>query len=548
MDVLKYMEYNIKKYTEQECLNIARKCENYYQMQLNDIEAYLNARNNGWLESYNWFKPIHTTLKYDFEIVEEEIFKFSGRRKEDLQNENQPIYKAVISKKWMYLFESIFIPVYADKGYWAIEENAYKAALQCESKEEFYTRYTTANSYAKKNNWFEKWNLWDTRHSPGSWTYEKVAEEAAKYEFRGDFNKSYASKIAIQNGWYRELTKDMKITKNISSARIYCVYIYLIEEYKTAYVGLTKNIIQRDRNHQFMSGRRNEDLLPMFCADVNVAIPKPIILYENLTAEEAARLETNTYYEYKNNGWEMLNSEHSLGFLGGYSSYKYTKKDEKAEERNISEKERIETVAELNDKPKRIHRGNYYWTRERIEAEAKLYKTLKEFHDHSGSAYAAAKRYGFLNEIADKYNLVRSNNKPAGYWNKEMCYAESLKYTNRNDFMNGSPTAYDKSMRNKWLDEWPHMKTQINPTGYWTYERCYEEALKYKTKNDFRHGCPSAYSALKRMKALTDFNGFWTGNRKLKKFEHIILSESGQQHLSVHPDAFSWMTEEQKYK
>jgi len=93
-----------------------------------------------------------------------------------------------------------------------------------------------------------------------------------------------------------------------------------------------------------------------------------------------------------------------------------------------------------------------------------------------------------------------------------------------------------------------NIKLKTYPAGYWTYEKCYEAALSCQTKNEFRNTYQTAYTVLKKKKALTDFNGFWTGNRKLKKFEHIILSESGQQYLSVHPDAFPWMTEEQKYK
>jgi hypothetical protein len=34
----------------------------------------------------------------------------------------------------------------------------------------------------------------------------------------------------------------------------------------------------------------------------------------------------------------------------------------------------------------------------------------------------------------------------------------------------------------------------IKSKGYWTYERCKEGALKFKTKTDFHKGSGSAYS------------------------------------------------------
>ena len=43
--------------------------------------------------------------------------------------------------------------------------------------------------------------------------------------------------------------------------------------------------------------------------------------------------------------------------------------------------------------------------------------------------------------------------KPAGYWTKEKCYNESIKYKYRSDFQKGCISAYTISVRNKWLDE-----------------------------------------------------------------------------------------------
>lgn len=538
------MKYNIKQYTKDECYNIAKQCENYFKMQLKDISAYITARENGWLETYTWFTEIKTTMKYDFESVEDEVVKYFGKRKKDFENESPRIYRVTIDRKWMFLFEKYFIPVYAEKGYWDNEKNAYEAALKCETRDEFRKRFMRADHYAKIHNWYEKWNLWNSRHSPGYWTYEKVAEEAAKYEFRSDFNKTYASKMADENGWYKELTKNMKLTKNTSSARIYCVYIYVIKEENTAYVGLTKNITQRDLQHRFYSENAN-DLLTLFCIDLDIPIPEPIILYDNLTAEEAAQLETKTYYECIDRGWDMLNSERALGFLGGNQKFI---EDDDTECRKLEEIDEVNKTVEFVKQSNPRHPNNY-WTRDKVEAEAKLYKTLKEFHDHSGSAYMAASRDGYLDEIADKYNLIRTNKMPTGYWTFEKCQEEAKKYKSRNDFCLGSSGAYDAASRNGWLDMLgDNIKLKTYPAGYWTYERCYEAALSCQTKNEFRNTYQSAYTVLKRTKMLSDFEGHWVGGRPAKNIREIELSPEGKKYKEIHPEAFPWMTEEQKYK
>ena len=54
------------------------------------------------------------------------------------------------------------------------------------------------------------------------------------------------------------------------------------------------------------------------------------------------------------------------------------------------------------------------------------------------------------------------------YWNKNTCHEESLKYSTRRQFMLNSKVAYNKSLKNGWLDEiCSHMKT----SGH-KYKRC----------------------------------------------------------------------------
>lgn len=81
-----------------------------------------------------------------------------------------------------------------------------------------------------------------------------------------------------------------------------------------------------------------------------------------------------------------------------------------------------------------------------------------------------------------------------GYWTLDRCKEEALKYEYKTDFQKKSPSSYIKSHKNGWLED--ICKHMINKPRKikWTKEKCQEESLKYKTKKDFQNGSPSTYS------------------------------------------------------
>ena len=88
--------------------------------------------------------------------------------------------------------------------------------------------------------------------------------------------------------------------------------------------------------------------------------------------------------------------------------------------------------------------------------------------------------------------MEKRERKPSGYWTYERCKEEAKKYSGRNEFHKNCVSAYNNSFRNGWLDEF-YCAKQL-PKGYWTYEHCKEEAMKYETRSKFHKGCKSAYS------------------------------------------------------
>jgi len=60
--------------------------------------------------------------------------------------------------------------------------------------------------------------------------------------------------------------------------------------------------------------------------------------------------------------------------------------------------------------------------------------------------------------------------KPMGYWTKEKCHEEALKYKVKKDFKYYSPTAYVKSCEKKWINEiCTHMKALGNRSSKCIY-------------------------------------------------------------------------------
>jgi hypothetical protein len=82
-------------------------------------------------------------------------------------------------------------------------------------------------------------------------------------------------------------------------------------------------------------------------------------------------------------------------------------------------------------------------------------------------------------------------------WTHEKLQQEALKYKTRNEFAKGSPKFYLAARRRKILNEiCGHMELVL---CYWTLEKLQQEALKYNTKGKFKKYSVSAYSSAWRM-------------------------------------------------
>lgn len=157
-----------------------------------------------------------------------------------------------------------------------------------------------------------------------------------------------------------------------------------------------------------------------------------------------------------------------------------------------------------------------YWTLETCKAEALKYKTRNEWRN-SKLGYNSAAKNGWINECCSH---MEENRKPSGYWTLETCKAEALKYKTRNDWKKNR-LGYDAALLNGWMDECcSHMERFFKPSGYWTLETCKEDALKYNTRNEWKKNNGHVYQLAREngwleeccshMERIVYPKGYWT--------------------------------------
>ena len=88
-------------------------------------------------------------------------------------------------------------------------------------------------------------------------------------------------------------------------------------------------------------------------------------------------------------------------------------------------------------------------------------------------------------------------------WDYNSCYQEALKYKSRSEFKKAKSGAFECAYKNNWLKDYKWFKKQY--IKKWDYDSCYNEALKYKTKTDFLENNKNAYQASSKHGWLKEF-------------------------------------------
>ncbi len=139
---------------------------------------------------------------------------------------------------------------------------------------------------------------------------------------------------------------------------------------------------------------------------------------------------------------------------------------------------------------------NGYWTLERCMEDASKHGTKAGWRNSDGGGYDAARRKGWLDQCS-KHMLSTAESKRAAHlvWTLDKCLEDAARFKSPAEWSRQSGGAYSSAQRNGWLDKCQaHMEPSYKPNGYWTLERCIEEAEKYETKADWARGNISSHS------------------------------------------------------
>lgn len=108
-------------------------------------------------------------------------------------------------------------------------------------------------------------------------------------------------------------------------------------------------------------------------------------------------------------------------------------------------------------------------------------------------------------------------------------YKEAQKYSSRTEFATKCHAAYAIALKNGWLVDFTWFIKHYQPMGYWdVYDNVYNEALKYKTRTEFKKNAGSAFQSALRHKWLDNFTWFING-----KVNNSYTSKSVKQ-LTLH--------------
>lgn len=130
------------------------------------------------------------------------------------------------------------------------------------------------------------------------------------------------------------------------------------------------------------------------------------------------------------------------------------------------------------------------WTLEKCYEVAIKYKTNKDFRENEQNCYAACVKHKYL-----KYFVwLERKSKTSGYWTKERCYEEAKKYNTIREFETTSMSACVIARRNGWMKDYVWLKRMNKPSGYWKdKDNIFDTAKKCKTKYEFAKKYPNAY-------------------------------------------------------
>jgi len=524
-------------WTQEKCQMEAFKYKTRSEFYKKSSKAYGAAQRKGWLvticshmASADRKQRNHWSRDSCYQVA------LNYKSRSQFKNNSGSAYSAAIKNGWVDEICSHMQQLQKSNGYWTIEK-CHEEALKFTSTKDFRINSSAAYAAALKKKCINEIcsHMAPSSKPKGYWKNKlKCHEEALKYSLRSKFQEKSpgAYQAAKKQGWLDEICCHMIITSSNSQRLIYVVFFSQSNIY---YIGLTSDLERRKQEHRYAKNSFGENKCSSVYSHYKTTGEIPVFypLTEMMPAKLAALEEKKTIEKFKRLGRKLLNKNNG-GALGSYHRSKWTK--DNCHQEALKYNSRAEFLRQApsahfagkknhwldeicghmhESESRQLSRLNarpfLYWSKENCQEAALRCSSRSEFRKKYSGAVGAATKNGWYDEICSHLAFQQ---KQVGFWNKEQCRIEALKYKNRRDFRKNSSGAIDAATKNGWLDEiCAHMtylrepqvhNSQRKPNGYWTKGKCHQEALKYIKRSDFSSKSSGAYSAMIKNKWTKD--------------------------------------------
>jgi len=188
-------------WTKDKCLEEAMKYDSRKKFNINSISAYNRSRKEGWLDDIcsHMIQKVKPNGYWTKERCKDISLKYD--RRVDFFKNDSVSYNTCQKNGWLDE-----VCVHMKKEY--TKEECKKMILEYNSRIEIRDKNTKLYYVLRKYKWLDE--LCSHMKDPKiKWTKEKCQEESLKYKTRGDFCKTWTSKVAIKNGWLDEICSHM---------------------------------------------------------------------------------------------------------------------------------------------------------------------------------------------------------------------------------------------------------------------------------------------------------------------------------------------------
>jgi predicted GIY-YIG superfamily endonuclease len=426
------------------------------------------------------------------------------------------------------------------RGYWTKYE-IHKLALHCKSRSEFRKRYRNAYHAAHRKgvmvevcSHMSKITKYK-KHSDGYWTKEAVHAAAKKYSSRAEFiaemNSAYQK--ALKQNWLKEVCSHMKSAKHKSG------FWTKERAFKKALMCKTRIEFIKKQKLAYSAAQRH-GWLDDICKHMTRTIMPPNYWTKAIIQPIANNFETraefyrghkNAYAAAHRNQWldEVCLHMNRVGNMLTRCIYVlYSKTANKAyvgltfnfKKRMAShfsgQNRSTQTLVENQD-IKAVQLTDYLPVENAIELE------LNFFNEYKNLGFKMLNRASSIGGLGGKQSI----------WNIDAVAATASQYTRRVDFRDNDSTAYNVARQNGWLDKvCRHMNSERKPHGYWTKERVQSEAIKYKTKTEFRKNASAALSTARKKDWVDEVCKHMVSPPKYVKWSYQVVQEEATRYTT----------------